>query len=420
MTMTAVETTLTCGRQSTPNPARSGLPTFGVGAQLRKNPYCPGAGLRPAALVGRDDELQNWSGALKRLENARSAKSVVLHGLRGEGRTVLLGEFHRMAEGRDWISVIIEANAGSPLRETLARALYPVVRELVRPSAGEKLTKALATFKAFSVKVDIAGAWSFGLDVRAERGRGDSGELEADISELIKDLAEAAQEQRRGLAILIDEAQDLTRDELKALSEICDQGGQFRWPFLMALAGLPSLPRALSKVDGVAEHLFRHWEVTQLQDGAAWQALTGPAAGEGVSWDEDAVRYVMKESQGHPYFLQEYGQATWNAAEGATLTYDDARVGVASGRAHLDAGFYRRQWERATHAQQAYLKAMTRDGVGPSQSADVASRLGRTPMCVGAFRDSLIKKGLIYAPHQGQVAYAVPGMADFIFRQFRP
>lgn len=419
MTMTAVETIPACRRQA-PNPARSGLPPLGVGVQLRKNPYSPGAGLRPAALVGRDDELQSWSGALQRLENARPAESVILHGLRGQGRTVLLGEFHRMAEGRDWMTVIIEANARSPLRETLARALYPVVRELVGPSDGDKLTKALATFKAFSVKVDIAGAWSFGLDVAAERGRGDSGEFEADISELIRDLAEAAQEQSRGLAILIDEAQDLTRDELKALIAICHQSRQLRWPFLIALAGLPSLPRALSRADDRAEHLFRHWEITQLQDGAARQALTGPAAREGVSWDEEAVRYVMRESQGHPYFLQEYGQATWNAAEGATLTYDDARVGVASGQAHLDAGFYRPQWERATHAQQAYLKAMTRDGVGPSQSAAVASRLGKTPMSVGAFRDSLVKKGLIYAPHQGQVAYALPGVADFIFRQSRP
>jgi hypothetical protein len=123
---------------------------------------------------------------------------------------------------------------------------------------------------------------------------------------------------------------------------------------------------------------------------------------------------------GPPYRLQEFGQATWNAAQGATLTYDDARVGVASGQAHLDAGFYRPQWERATRAQQAYLRAMAADGAGPTQSADVASRLRKTPMSVGAFRDSLIKKGIIYAPHQGQVAYALPGMADFIYRQTRP
>jgi hypothetical protein len=184
MTMTEFEAIRPWGRQ-VPELARSGLPTFGACVQPRKNPYSPGSGLRLAALVGRDGELQDWSVALQWLENARSAKSVVLHGLRGEGRTVMLGEFQRMAEERDWMTVTIEANTSSPLTHTLARALYPVVRGLVRPNAGDKLTKALATFKAFSVKVDLAGAWSFGFDVVSEQGRGHSGGLEADVSELI-------------------------------------------------------------------------------------------------------------------------------------------------------------------------------------------------------------------------------------------
>jgi AAA ATPase domain len=416
MTMTAAETILTCGRQA-PNPARSGLPTLVIGAQLGKNPYSPGAGLHPAALVGRGGELHDWNIALRRIENSRPAQSVVLHGLHGMGKTVLLGEFHRRAEDRHWMTVIIEANTESPLRDILARGLYPVVREFVRPKAGEKLKTALATFKTFSVKVDIAGAWSFGCDLVPEPRRGNSGGLESDLSELIGDLAQAAHEQGRGLAILIDEAQDLTRDELNALCGICSQGEQLGWPFLLALAGLP---RLLSKANSCTESLFSYRDTNLLESDAARQALVRAAAAEGVSWDEDAVSYVVTEARGHPYLLQECGQATWNAAEGATLTYDDARVGVVSGQAHLDAGFFRSQWERATRAQQAYLRAMAGDGAGPTQSADVASRLGKTPMSVGAFRDSLIKKDLIYAPHQGQVAYALPGMADFIFRQTRP
>jgi hypothetical protein len=386
----------------------------------RNNPYSPGAGLRPAALVGRDSELQDWSVALDRIENARSARSVVLHGLRGVGKTVLLGEFHQQAEDHKWVSVMIEANTGRPLREALARALYPVVRELVRPKAGDKLKKALATFKAFSVKVDATGAWSFGLDVAPAQGRGDSGELETDLSELIKDLAEAAQEQNRGLAILIDEAQDLGNDELKALCAICHQGGQRDWPFLLALAGLPNLPKVLSEAKSYAERLFTYREITQLEQDAARQALTKPAAAEGVSWEEAAVSYVVKETRSYPYFLQEYGQATWNAAGGTTLTYNDARVGAVSGQAHLDAGFYRARWERAAPAQRAYLQAMAQDGEGPSQSGEVATRLGKTPTGVGPIRDSLIKKGLIYSPEHGQIAYTVPGMADFIARQPQP
>ena len=301
MTMTELETIPHgAGRRQTRSVAAS-LPP-GWAYRFARTPYSAGAGLRPAALVGRDVELQDWSLALQRLRSnalrMRAVPSQSSHGLRGEGRTVLLAEFHRLAEERDWVTVIIEANTVCPLRDTLARALYPAVRELVRPSVGDKLTKALATFKAFSVKVDIAGAWSFGLEVASERGRCDSGELEADLSELIRDLSEVAQEQSRGLTILIDEAQDLTRDELKALCAICHRADQLRWPLLVAFAGLPSLPRALSKAHGFATHLFRYWEIAQLQDGAARQALTGPAAGAGVSWDEEALRYVMTESQG--------------------------------------------------------------------------------------------------------------------------
>ena len=386
----------------------------------RSNPYSPGAGLRPAALVGRDDQLQDWGVALERIEDARPTRSVVLHGLRGVGKTVLLGEFHQMAQDRGWLTIMVEANTGSPFRDSLARALYPVVRELVRPKAGEKLKKALATFKTFSVRVDASGMWSFGLDVAPAPGRGNSGELETDLGELIKDLGDAAQEQNHGFAILIDEAQDLSRDELKALCAISHQAGQRNWPFLVALAGLPNLPRLLSEAKSYAERLYAYTEITQLRDDAARQALTRPAAGEHVTWEDDAVSYVVTETQGYPYFLQEYGQATWDAAEGRTLTYGDARVGAASGQARLDAGFYRTRWERAAPAQRAYLEAMAQDGDGPSQSGEVAARLGKTPTGVGPIRDSLIKKGLIYAPEHGQVAYTVPGMAAFIARQPRP
>jgi hypothetical protein len=277
MTMTEVERIPAWGRQAS-IPACSGLPTLGVGVQPRKNPYSPGAGLHPAALVGRCGELHDWNLALRRVEIARPAQSVVLNGLRGMGKTVLLGEFYRRAEDRHWMTVIIEANTGTPLRDTLARALYPVVREFVRPKASEKLKKALATFKAFSAKVDIAGAWSFGCDLVPEEGRGSSGELEADLSQLIRDLAEAAHEQGRGLAILIDEAHDLTRDEMKALCAICHRGGQLGWPFLVALAGLPSLPRLLSKAKSSAEELFSYRETTLLESGEARQALVRAAA----------------------------------------------------------------------------------------------------------------------------------------------
>jgi hypothetical protein len=399
---------------------RGDPPTSAVGKPIFKNPYRPGAGLEPRSLVGRESELDDWDVALRRIESGHPARSVVLHGLRGMGKTVLLGEFYRRAEDRHAMTVIIEASTGSPLRDTLARALYPVVREFGRQRGGEKLERALVTFQEFSVKVDIAGAWSLRCDLVPERGHCSSGELVADLSELIRDLGEAAHEQGSGLVILIDEAQALTSDELKALCDICRQGGRLGWPLLVALAGLPNLPRLLFRAESSAEDLLSVREITLLEGGAARQALVGAAAAEGVLWDEDAVSYVVAETRGHPYLLQEYGRATWDAAKGARLTFDDARVGVVAGQAHLDAGFYRSHWEQATAAQRAYLKAMACDGAGPSRSGDIPARLRKSLMTTGSFRDSLMKKGLIYAPVHGLVAFAAMGMADFIARQGLP
>ena len=211
------------------------------------NPYSPGAGVRPAALVGRDDEIRAWQVAVERSEQLRPTRSVVLHGLRGVGKTVLLREYLNMATDRAWYGVVVEATSGSPLRDSLARALYPVMRQLTPPSAGERIRKALSTFKSFAVRVDSAGTWSFGLDVNASVGRGDSGDLTTDLGELIADLAGAAAEMDRGFAILIDEAQDLTKDELATLCALAHQASQQVWPFLIGLAGLPSLPRVLSE-----------------------------------------------------------------------------------------------------------------------------------------------------------------------------
>lgn len=382
------------------------------------NPYSPGAGLRPAALAGRDAELRVWTVALQRLEAGRPARSVVLQGLRGVGKTVLLGEFQRVAEGRDWLTGMVEAGAGLPLRTALAQALYPELARLARPSAGERIRRALRTFSSFTVTVDTAGTWSFGLDLSDEpESAANTGNLELDLTQFGRDLAAAAAENGTGLALLVDEAQDLTKHELTALCALAHQAGQRGWPLLIGLAGLPSLPRVLSEAKSYSERLFAYHLIGELGPPAAREALTAPAAQEGIAWATDAVAFVIGETAGHPYFLQEYGQATWNAATTDRLRLEDARVGAAQGQAHLDRGFYRSRWERATPQQRDYLRAMAEDGAGPSQSSAVAARLGRTPTALGPARDALIKKGLIYSPEHGQIAFTVPRMNEFIARQ---
>lgn len=382
------------------------------------NPYAPGAGRPPAALVGRDAQRDTWSVSLRRLERDRSTRSIVLYGLRGVGKTVLLSELGRDAARRGWLVAKIEAGAGKSLRESIGEALHAPLSDLVRPGAGVRLLRALKTAISFKASYDSAGTWTFGLDLAGASGGGaDTGSLEADLGKLLKDVAAAVAEEGHGLALLIDEAQDLSREELTVVCAITHAAGQDGWRFLVGLAGLPSLPHVLSEAKSYAERLFDYAHIERLDQQLARLAIIEPAVEEGVKWEDDAVELVVTETQGYPYFLQQFGQDTWNEAAGSPIQLVDARVGAARGRAALDTGFFRARWDRATRAEQRYLRAMAADGDGGSSSGTVAERLGKKITSLGPTRAALIAKGLVYAPEHGVVAFTVPGMAAFISRQ---
>jgi hypothetical protein len=382
------------------------------------NPYAPGAGRPPAALVGRDEQRTAWDVALRRLELRRSAQSFVLYGLRGVGKTVLLSEFARAAAGRDWLTAKVEAGSGKTLREAVGEALHGPLADLVRPNAGVRLLRALKTALSFKASYDTTGTWNFGLDLSGASGGGaDTGSLEADLGKLLRDVAAAAAEDSRGLAVLIDEAQDLTPEELTAVCAAAHLAGQDGWSMLFGLAGLPSLPRVLAEAKSYSERLFTFAHIEHLNDSLARSAIVEPAQAEGVIWGDDAVALIVQETSGYPYFLQQFGQDTWNEADASPITYADARVGAANGRSALDTGFFRARWDRATRAEQRYLRAMAVDGDNGSSSGTVAERLGKKPTSLGPTRASLIVKGLVYAPEHGVVAFTVPGMAAFIQRQ---
>jgi hypothetical protein len=276
----------------------------------------------------------------------------------------------------------------------------------------------LKTALSFQASVDMTGTWSFGLDLTNSAGGGaDTGTLETDLSKLARDLSGAASEEGAGLAILIDEAQDLTADELTAICATAHLAAQNSWPCLFALAGLPSLPRVLAEAKSYAERLFTYAKIEQLPDDLARDALVEPSRAEGVAWNDDAVGLILREAAGYPYFLQQFGQETWNEAPESPVTLPDARVGAVRGRAALDDGFFRARWDRATRAEQQYLRALAVDGDQGASSSEVARRLGRAPTSLGPARASLISKGLVYAPEHGVVAFTVPGMATFILRQ---
>lgn len=386
-----------------------------------RNPYSPGAGRPPAALVGRDSQLEQWVIALDRIESGRSAQPLVLYGLRGVGKTVLLTRFFNLARDRNWIAAQVEAGTGKSLREALGEALHAPLADLARPSAGKRLLKGLKTALSFKASYDTSGTWNFGLDLTETAGGGaDTGKLETDLNKLARDLSEAAEEEEVGLAILIDEAQDLTPAELTAVCSAAHVAGQHEWSCLFALAGLPSLPRVLAEAKSYSERLFAFQRIEHLPESLARKALIEPAAIEDIGWEQDAIALIVKETSGYPYFLQQFGQETWNEASGPAITLADARVGAARGRAALDDGFFRARWDRATRAEQKYLRAMAADEDAGSSSGDVAARLGRSVTSFGPVRASLISKGLIFAPEHGIVAFTVPGMADFIQRQPTP
>lgn len=383
-----------------------------------RNPFTPGAGRPPAALVGRDEQLNAWRVALERIQAGRSARSTALYGLRGTGKTVLLRSFRQQAEARGWIVAQLEAEAGKSLREALAAALHGPLSDVARPGAGRQLVRALQTAASFRAGSDATGTWTFGIDLAGGTGGGaDTGALEADVVKLVRDLSAAAEEEGVGLAILIDEAQHLSGDELIALCATVHAAGQNGWRCVLALAGLPSLPRELAAAKSYAERLFAFAGVQQLPQTAAREALIRPAEGEGVFWKNEALEAILGVAGGYPYFLQQYGQETWNAAPASPISLADARVGAASGRAALDEGFFRAGWDRATRTEKRYLRALAAEGEEGADSSAVAGRLGRHPRSLSPARASLIGKGLIYAPERGVLAFTGPGMADFIRRQ---
>lgn len=382
-----------------------------------RNPYSPGAGRKPAALVGRDDALKAWETSLQRAQLGRTDQPVVLYGLRGVGKTVLLSEFRRQAAKADWIVAQVEAGSDKSLRELLGEALYAPLSDLARPGAGRRLLKSLKTALSFKASYDATGTWAFGVDLAGSPGGGaNTGILNTDLKKLINDLADGSEEQGVGLAILVDEAQDLSAEELATLCTTAHAAGQDNWRVLFAFAGLPSLPRILAEARSYAER-FRYMKIQQLESDVAAQALTIPAALEDAHWDDEAIDVVVRASRRYPYFLQQFGQETWHVAPGPVITRHDAALGVAQGTNDLDNGFFRARWDRATRAERAYLRAMAVDGDEGSSSSDVAARLTRKPASLGPTRAALIAKGLIYAPEHGIVAFTVPGMSAFIGRQ---
>ncbi len=386
------------------------------------NPYAPGAGLRPPLLAGRQGELDAFDAILHRGELGRVSRGLVMTGLRGVGKTVLINELATRAEGRGWVTVQAETRReGAPAMMTaLAAQLTAGIRRLHGPRLSDLARKALASITAFTVTLDTSGTVSASVQASAGSRTGaphGPSDLEVDFTALAVDVGRAAMEAGVGAVLLVDELHELDRAGMAALAAGAHVAGQRSVPFVLIGAGLPNLAGRLAEAKSYAERLFDYRPLGQLDPVVAAQALAGPAAEMGVRWSDEALDAVVAAAGGYPYFLQEFGSATWNVAAGPVVGAADARNGISLGRATLDNGFFRSRWDRATATERLFLHAMSGDSGRDTKTSDVAARLGRTMGNLGPIRAGLIGKGLIYAPEYGFVAFTVPGMAGFIQRE---
>src|SRR6202451_3163404 len=387
-----------------------------------RNPYAPGAGQRPPELAGRDREIRQFEVVLERVARARPERSMVLTGLRGVGKTVLLNTFRSMALQRLWGTGKLEARPDQSIRRPVASALHMAVRELApRHRAPDRIDHFLGVLKSFAARDARAPKGSIvtqlGIDAPAVRGRADSGDLEIDLTELLTDAASVAADLGVGIALFIDEMQDVQAPDISALCASCHELSQSNGPLIVVGAGLPHLPSVLSASKSYSERLFRYVSIDTLDRAAADQAPLAPAQREGADFEPDALNALYQAADGYPYFVQAYGKVTWDVATDSPVTVKDVAVASPQAEAELAVGFFGSRYERATPAERDYMRAMAQLGDDPVQTAQVADELGRKPSSVSPARDGLIKKGLIYSSERGVIGFPVPPFARFLRAQ---
>lgn len=382
------------------------------------NPFSPGAGAPPPELVGRDELINQARLLLARVKQGRPEKSILLVGLRGVGKTVLLNKLENLAESDNYKSFLVEAHEDKSLSALIVPPLRKILFELDRMSSvSRKVRRALGVFKSFlnGLKVTINDI-EVGLDIDPEKGAADSGDLEADLPELFIAVAEAAQDRKTCVAIFIDEIQYLSSNELSALIMAMHKMAQKQLPLILVGAGLPTLPGLAGQSKSYAERLFNFPEIGQLSDKDASQAIQEPAKMGGVEFSGDAIKEVLEMAKGYPYFLQEWGYQCWNHAKQSPVTLDDVKQASIDVVKRLDASFFRVRFDRLTPREKIYMRALADLGSGSQRSGDIAEKMHTTVNHVAPLRSSLIKKGMIYSPAHGDTAFTVPLFEQFMVR----
>ena len=382
-----------------------------------RNPFAPGAGSRPPELAGRDAVLETAKISCGRAINGRSARSIMLLGLRGTGKTVLLNEIGRIAQEEGLLVSKVE----SPESESLARLLYPEMRKVMRSLSGVAAAKQIATrglkgLRGFAsiFKIAIAGV-EIGLE--PEPGLADSGDLQYDLPDLFDVIGRAAKAAGKGWILLIDEVQYLSEADLSALIVAIHRMSQEGHLILLVGAGLPEVARLAGDAKSYAERLFLYPRIGALEPASATQAIEKPILNEDASIAPAALSAIVNQTQGYPFYLQEWASVAWNNAEGSEITLDDVSHSYAETLASLDEGFFRVRIDRLTKAEVQFVKTMSELGDGPYAMADIARAMGRALSSLGPTRANIISKGMIYSTDHGYLDFTVPLFAEYMRRQ---
>lgn len=382
------------------------------------NPYAPGAGTPPPELAGRDDLRDLVRIAVQRLQRGLPAKSVLLVGLRGVGKTVLLDRLRDDTEALGLHTLRIEAPEGRSLPALLAPQLRLSLLRLSRQQQAQALAqralRALAGFaRALKIKYhDI----EVGLDFDPEPGLADNGDLEHDLQDLLETVGQAAKAAGTALVMFIDEMQYVKEDELAALITALHRCAQRQLPITLVGAGLPQLPGRMGAAKSYAERLFAFAGVGPLNDAAARLALVKPAQANGVAFTDEAMQALIVMTGGYPYFLQEWGKHAWDTAAASPITLADVQAASRSAVAALDESFFRVRFDRLTPSERRYLRAMAALGPGPHRSGDIAEHLRRPVTSLGPTRSKLMAKGMVWSPNHGDTAFTVPLFDEFMRR----
>lgn len=383
-----------------------------------RNPFSPGAGAPPPELAGRDNILEQARVLLGRVLAKRPEKSLLLTGLRGVGKTVLLNEIERMAQKQDYRTLLLEAHESKPLAVLLAPQLRRLLFELDRiAGAGNKVRRGLAVLKSFIGAVRIkVGDIDIGMDIEPEPGMADSGDIEVDLPGLFGAVAEAAEERGAAVAILIDEIQYFKSSELSALIMAMHKMQQRQLPLVLIGAGLPILPGLAGESKSYAERLFNFPAIGPLAEPDAIKALQEPIETAREKIEVAALEEIYRLTSGYPYFLQEWGYQAWNHAAASPITLRDVRETTDIVTQRLDENFFKVRFDRITPREKKYLRAMANLGQGPYRSGDIAVAMAVDIKTLGPVRASLIKKGMVYSPYHGDMAFTVPLFDEFMRR----